>query len=69
MYVIVLLKMPKASKLERFSIHLVISLYYLIFIIIMSISTSNNPQTILAQNNETNTDNSNEGYLLTHFKL
>ena len=26
----------------------------------MSIFTSNNPQTILAQNNETNTDNSNE---------
>ena len=69
MYVIVLLKMPKAyEKLGRFRIHLVISLYYLIFIIIMSIITSNNPQTILAQNNETNTDNSNEGYFVNSFQ-
>ena len=69
MYVIVLLKMPKAyEKLERFRIHLVISLYYLIFIIIMSIITSNNPQTILAQNNETNTDNSYEGHFVNSFQ-
>ena len=53
--------MPKAYKiLERSHIHLVISLNLLIFIIIMSIFTSNNPQRILAQNNETNTNNSNE---------
>ena len=52
--------MPKAYKiLKRFHIHLVITLFLLIFII-MSIFTSNNPQRILAQNNETNTNNSNE---------
>jgi hypothetical protein len=52
--------MPEVYKiLERSHIHLVISLYLLIFII-MSIFTSNNPQRILAQNNETNTNNSNE---------
>ena len=53
--------MPKAYKiLKRFHIHLVITLYLLIFTFIMSIFTSNNPQRILAQNNETNTNNSNE---------
>jgi hypothetical protein len=62
--------MPKASKiLKRFHIHLVITLFLLIFIIIMSIFTSNNPQRILAQNNETNTDNSNEeGYFVNSFQ-
>ena len=61
--------MPKAYKiLKRFHIHLVITLFLLIFII-MSIFTSNNPQTILAQNNETNTDNSNEeGYFVNSFQ-
>ena len=69
MYVIVLLKMPKAyEKLKRYRIHLVISLFLLIFIIIMSIFISNNPQTILAQNNETNTENSNEGYFVNSFQ-
>ena len=53
--------MPKAYKiLKRSHIHLAISLYLLIFTFIMSIFTSNNPQRILAQNNETNTNNSNE---------
>jgi hypothetical protein len=52
--------MPKAYRTpKRSHVHLVISLYLLIFII-MSIFTSNNPQRILAQNNETNTNNSNE---------
>jgi hypothetical protein len=52
--------MPKAYRIpKRSHVHLVISLYLLIFII-MSIFTSNNPQRILAQNNETNTNNSNE---------
>lgn len=62
--------MPKAYKiLKRFHIHLVITLFLLIFIIIMSIFTSNNPQRILAQNNETNTDNSNEeGYFVNSFQ-
>jgi hypothetical protein len=53
--------MPKAYKiLKRSHIQLGISLDILIFIIIMSIFTSNNPQRILARNNETNTNNSNE---------
>jgi hypothetical protein len=62
--------MPKAYKiLKRFHIHLVITLFLLIFIIIMSIFTSNNSQRILAQNNETNTNNSNEeGYFVNSFQ-
>jgi hypothetical protein len=62
--------MPKAYKiLKRFHIHLVITLFLLIFIMIMSIFTSNNPQRILAQNNETNTNNGNEeGYFVNSFQ-
>jgi hypothetical protein len=61
--------MPKAYKiLKRSHIQLGISLDILIFIIIMSIFTSNNPQRILARNNETNTNNSNEFQSYIHFK-